>query len=410
MNNEYEIISRNISIAAGKFHRIIVIDETFLDYIAKLKASYTELLVSFYPYCQKSKLRRQEWERYKQEYDIFTERAEAAWNTFSSRDLNRAIQPRYTFDGQTVKKSFFISKKNIALYCTELNDAITFINTGDPNNEADVETVKKHSAYHHQGFLYLSTSAAETNLGKNVTPGRWKEVKRLSTEYEQLSNVFLSQAVKTSVSKGNSPALQKYIEFFKHLKRSNRSGELAPHKIILMLAVLRLYDDSKQQNKTVIQLSSTLKSYFDTCWDTYVKSSTWIKDISMPWVHMKSEPFWNDCQNKEGCCWIDSELRELLKDKENRISLSNILKEQLSLTVDNKSHNTKETKQAFNTYRSNKRWSKVEIKKLIDGFKANESFAEIAQQLHRTETAVASKLQELGYVYWDKETETYLKK
>ena len=177
-----------------------------------------------------------------------------------------------------------------------------------------------------------------------------------------------------------------------------------------MLAVLRLYDDSKQQNKTVIQLSSTLKSYFDTCWDTYVKSSTWIKDISMPWVHMKSEPFWNDCQNKEGCCWIDSELRELLRDKENRISLSNVLKEQLSLTVDNKSHNTKETKQSFNTYRSNKRWSKVEIKKLIDGFKANKSFAEIAQQLHRTETAVASKLQELGYIYWDKEAETYLKK
>lgn len=410
MNNEYEIISRNISIAAGKFHRIIVIDETFLDYIAKLKASYTELLVSFYPYCQKSKLRRQEWERYKQEYDIFTERAEAAWNTFSSRDLNRAIQPRYTFDGQTVKKSFFISKKNIALYCTELNDAITFINTGDPKNEADVETVKKHSSYHHQGFLYLLTAKAETDLGKKIAPGRWKELKRLSSEYEQLSNVFLSQAVKTSPSKDISPVLQKYIEFFKHLKRSNRLGELAPHKIVLLLAVLRLYEDSKQQNKTVIQLSGTLKSYFDTYWDTYVKSSIWIKDISMPWVHMKSEPFWNDCQNKEGYCWIETELRELLKDKENRITLSNVLKEQLSLTVDNESHNTKETKQAFNTYRSNKRWSKVEIKKLIDGFKANKSFAEIAQQLHRTETAVASKLQELSYVYWDKETETYLKK
>jgi hypothetical protein len=166
MNNEYEIISRNICIAAGKFHRIIVIDEAFPDYIAKLKASYTELLVSFYPYCQKSKLRKQEWERYKQEYDIFTERAEVAWNTYSNRDLNRAIQPRYTFDGRTIKMSLFIPNKNVALYCTELNDAITFIKTSDPTNEADIETIKKQSTYHHQGFLYLSTSSAEAKLGK----------------------------------------------------------------------------------------------------------------------------------------------------------------------------------------------------------------------------------------------------
>jgi hypothetical protein len=67
-------------------------------------------------------------------------------------------------------------------------------------------------------------------------------------------------------------------------------------------------------------------------------------------------------------------------------------------------------KQESDTHRSNKRWNKNELKKLNAGFNACKSFKEIALQLHRTETAVASKLQELGYVYWDKETEQYLKK
>ena len=71
----------------------------------------------------------------------------------------------------------------------------------------------------------------------------------------------------------------------------------------------------------------------------------------------------------------------------------------------------KEIQQDNNTSdvsRSNKRWNKAEMRKLIIGFKENKSFAEIALQLHRTETAVASKLQELGVIYWNKETGKYI--
>ena len=61
-------------------------------------------------------------------------------------------------------------------------------------------------------------------------------------------------------------------------------------------------------------------------------------------------------------------------------------------------------------HRFNKRWNKAEIKKLVNAFSQGVSFLEIAKMLHRTESAVATKLQNLGYIYWDKETETYLKK
>jgi hypothetical protein len=293
------------------------------------------------------------------------------------------------------------------LYQKELNDAIAFINTGDPNSKTDVETVRKQATYHHQGYLYLSTTEAENKLGKKVAPGRWKVLKRLSSEYEQLSNVFLSQAIEVSPAKAVDPILSKYIGFFKHLNRSNRGGELAPHKLILLMAVIKLYDDPRQQNKTVIQMSKTLSSYFDYFWDLHVKSSIWIKDISMPWTHMKSEPFWNDCQNKDGCCWIEPELKDLLKDKENRSILNDVLKEQIP---DSQYKAKQDTQTHSDTHRSNKKWSKVDIKQLIEAFNRNATFAEIAKKLYRTETAVASKLQQLGYVIWDKETEQYIKK
>lgn len=407
MSNEFEILVRNIYLAESNFHRTVIVDDTFLDYVVKIKATYTELLVRLYPYCQHSKLKMRDWERYKQSYDTFSERVEVVWNMYSNRDSTRAIQPRFRFDGQNIKKHYYLPNKNVALYQEELNDAIEFIHTGDPNSETDIDTIKKQSAYHHYGYLYLSTAEAENKLGKKIAPGRWKVLKRLSSEYEQLSNVFLSQAIEVSPAKAIDPILSKYIGFFKSLNRSNRGGESAPHKLILLMAVIKLYDNPKQQNKTVIQMSSTLNSYFDYFWDLHVKSSVWIKDISMPWKHMKSEPFWNECQNKDGCCWIEPELKGLLNDKESRTILNDVLKEQ----IPDSSHKVKpETQRNTDTQRSNKKWSKVDIKQLIEAFNRNATFAEIAKKLYRTESAVASKLQQLGYVVWDKETEQYIKK
>lgn len=234
---------------------------------------------------------------------------------------------------------------------------------------------------------------------------KWREivVKRIEE-----TTSFSSSKSSPLISKNtDNPILLKYIGFFKHLNRSNRGGELAPHKLVLLMAVIKLYDNPRQQNKTVIQMSRTLSSYFDYFWNLYVKSPVWIKDISMPWTYMKSESFWHDCKNKDKSCWIEPELRDLLKIKENRSILNNVLEEQ----IPDSSHKVKtETQRNTDTHRSNKKWSKVDIKQLIEAFNRNATFSEIAKKLYRTETAVASKLQQLGYVVWDKETEQYIKK
>lgn len=122
--------------------------------------------------------------------------------------------------------------------------------------------------------------------------------------------------------------LQLYIKYFNSLTRSKRNGELAPHKIILLLAVLALYKNPEQQKTTLIKLSDDLKSLFDQYWKSYVKSDIWAKGISMPWKHMISEPFWH-YDEKSNTTYIDKELRVLLKETENRIALRDVLKEQL---------------------------------------------------------------------------------
>ena len=210
----------------------------------------------------------------------------------------------------------------------------------------------------------------------------------------------------------DSPKLKKYQNYFAFLKRSNRNGELAPHKVILMLAIMKLYESPKQYKTVLVKLTPELIELFNHYWREYVNSPIWIKDIKMPWTHMKSEPFWHECYNAAKGCWIDEELKTLFRNVYYREALRNVLLEQLNLS--STKANTTEAPysspaQNHDAHRSNKRWNKNEIKKLIDGFNANKTFKDIAHQLHRTETAVASKLQSLGYVFWNRETGQYIK-
>lgn len=123
--------------------------------------------------------------------------------------------------------------------------------------------------------------------------------------------------------------LSRYIWYFQHLNRSNRGGEKAPHKIILLLAVLALYANAQQQKKVVISLSQELTDLFNQYWRMYVKSPIWKMDITMPWTHMSSEPFWHDCHDESKGCYIDTELRDLLQNVMNRKELREVLKGQL---------------------------------------------------------------------------------
>lgn len=120
-----------------------------------------------------------------------------------------------------------------------------------------------------------------------------------------------------------------YKSYFQHIKRSYRNGENAPHKIILLLAILTLYKNPDQQKTILIEMSDDLILLFNQYWGRYVKSNTWKRDISMPWSHMSNEPFWHEGSDGSNVCYIDADLRDLLKYDEYRQILREVLREQL---------------------------------------------------------------------------------
>ena len=152
-----------------------------------------------------------------------------------------------------------------------------------------------------------------------------KPVKRTKVPVESEEDIPRGNPSMSSVD----IAFDTYKKYFKSLKRSNRNGELAPHKIILLLSILALYKDPSQQKTVLIKMTPELEEIFERYWNWYVKSPIWKKDISMPWKHMVNEPFWHECKDPSKGCYIDAELKTLLVDTGYRASLREILKEQL---------------------------------------------------------------------------------
>ncbi len=127
-----------------------------------------------------------------------------------------------------------------------------------------------------------------------------------------------------------------YIHCFTHLKRDAKNGG-APHKPILLLSIIRLFEEGIFTNNQVHILPELVAS-FKTNWSKLVV--TYHHPIfAMPFYHMSSEPFWKLIANV-GCekwivskssmrslqnlttavnfALIDNELAELLLHPESR--------------------------------------------------------------------------------------------
>ena len=86
--------------------------------------------------------------------------------------------------------------------------------------------------------------------------------------------------------------LRYYIDAFSHLHVANVKGYKAPHKAVLLLAIIDMIED-RQINSTRILLTEELEVAFGKIWNRYVgKSPVFIPDISKPFFHMQHEPFW----------------------------------------------------------------------------------------------------------------------
>jgi len=95
--------------------------------------------------------------------------------------------------------------------------------------------------------------------------------------------------------------LSYYKECFIHLNRSSRKGEKAPHKPVLLLAVIDRVENlismgisgGRMINQNLIDLNPKLEQFFYNNWNTYVVSETFSPSFATPFFHMEAEPFWN---------------------------------------------------------------------------------------------------------------------
>jgi putative restriction endonuclease len=83
--------------------------------------------------------------------------------------------------------------------------------------------------------------------------------------------------------------LSRYISDFKRLRRDRKNGG-APHKPILLLAIARLIQQGVIQSR-FIEITPELVLEFKELWGKLVVSNH-SPNFSLPFFHMRSEPFW----------------------------------------------------------------------------------------------------------------------
>jgi putative restriction endonuclease len=87
----------------------------------------------------------------------------------------------------------------------------------------------------------------------------------------------------------NAELIQKYLFHFSKLKRSASNGG-APHKPILLLSILSLVRKGDVTNNR-IEITPSLVLEFKSIWSSIVVTQH-TANFSLPFYHMKSEPFW----------------------------------------------------------------------------------------------------------------------
>ena len=87
--------------------------------------------------------------------------------------------------------------------------------------------------------------------------------------------------------------LRHYIEAFSSLHTAKVKGVKAPHKAVLLLAVIDLVEE-KVIGSPRIRLTDALNDKFNEIWMRYIGHfAIFTADICKPFYHMQYEPFWN---------------------------------------------------------------------------------------------------------------------
>lgn len=95
-------------------------------------------------------------------------------------------------------------------------------------------------------------------------------------------------------------SLSHYIKKFSRLRRAKIGGEAAPHKPILILAIM-MGIETEEINENRITITPNLVARFKDLWHQLVHTSTFTSNFSLPFYHLKSDGFWflHTCPGRE---------------------------------------------------------------------------------------------------------------
>lgn len=135
-------------------------------------------------------------------------------------------------------------------------------------------------------------------------------------------------------------------ESLSHLSVAKYRGAKAPHKAVLLLAVIDLIE-AKSITTPFIYINDELIAKFDDVWNYYVGDASNFKpDLCKPFYHLQDEPFWRLIgRNKQDddipqdavrysieylrgtyeCAMLDRSLFDYLQDEANRGEVRSIL-------------------------------------------------------------------------------------
>lgn len=112
-------------------------------------------------------------------------------------------------------------------------------------------------------------------------------------------------------------------EMISNMHMNKNKGFVAPHKPILLLAILEMIKKGKLENETII-LNKSLKEEFALSWDKYVvENCPFSPTCKTPFIHMDSESFWNLVDPHTAI--IDIELFEIMRNPSYRFKIEDML-------------------------------------------------------------------------------------
>ena len=115
---------------------------------------------------------------------------------------------------------------------------------------------------------------------------------------------IFQNAIRLMVNHGNMQTLKCYIKAFSALHTNVRKGHKAPHKAVLLLAIMELIEQGEITSPR-IKLSDQLNEMFHTIWSKYIGTSAiFTPDIGKPFFHLQHETFWKLIDKTEAAAKI----------------------------------------------------------------------------------------------------------